>query len=170
MLYTQVAALTTDQVQALSTDQIVALTTAQVKALETADLAALSTDQIGALETRDLAALTTAQSIGFDHRSSAEWFKYCANPGIDDLSNRLTDHGSNPGTQYRSAQQFDDNSGSCADNGSGGVIVNRSNSVFDFLDKALGAAHSVHAGEIQITGCYYGQVFRPIPDLLFITR
>jgi hypothetical protein len=56
-----VLALTTEQAQALTTDQVVALTTRQVQFLTTAQVVVLTTDQIRAMETRDVAALTGDQ-------------------------------------------------------------------------------------------------------------
>jgi len=66
---TSVAALTTVQVQALVTAQVVglstsvvaALTTTQIQAIETRDIAALTTSSMGALTTAQTVALTTAQ-------------------------------------------------------------------------------------------------------------
>ncbi|MEG1745161.1 MAG: hypothetical protein RR215_06200, partial [Ruthenibacterium sp.] len=49
------------QIAALGTDQIVALTSRQIGALSTAGVAALSSDQVRAIEVEDLAVMKTAQ-------------------------------------------------------------------------------------------------------------
>jgi hypothetical protein len=56
--------MTTTNLAALTTDQIVALSTTQVAGLTTANLAALTTSQITAIETADIVALKTSQIAG----------------------------------------------------------------------------------------------------------
>ncbi|MBK7000755.1 MAG: hypothetical protein IPH35_12550 [Rhodoferax sp.] len=61
---TQLAGISTANLQALTTSQVVALTTAQVAGLTTSVLSSLTTTQVQAIETRDVAALTTTQLAG----------------------------------------------------------------------------------------------------------
>jgi len=62
----QISALTTSQITWLETQDVQALTTSQIAGLTTAHIVALTTDQIQAFETVDLAVLSTAQHLAFE--------------------------------------------------------------------------------------------------------